>query len=257
MVTCRSSGGNSMTTMQEHYKKLSVNFKRLWNYSDAFVSSLTSDVIKLLALNAADTFVDLGCGPGLYTQEIYKQVGFSKPVICVDPVAEMLNILPSGSSFVKMNLNAQAFSQAGVHYDKVLIKEVIHHMKEDIEWVIPRLVANLSDIGRILVLLSPIEVNYPLFKKALTIRQRGVPLEGKINALFLESGLTSRIELRSYDVTLAKDTYFEMVRMRYMSFLSLFNDDEIEEGIREMDLALSNNTTVRFTESYYYIIGMK
>lgn len=48
-----------------------------------------------------------------------------------------------------------------------------------------------------------------------------------------------------------------MVKERYMSILSSFNDLEIEEGIKEIDRKYPDQTVLNFPEHILFIIGKK
>lgn len=47
-------------------------------------------------------------------------------------------------------------------------------------------------------------------------------------------GLRTELTYKSYVLTFEKDRYLSMVRDRYMSLLTSFNDSEIERGITEL-----------------------
>lgn len=46
-----------------------------------------------------------------------------------------------------------------------------------------------------------------------------------------------------------------MVANRFMSLLSTFNDDEIVEGVREIERNLAGVDTVRFQNNFEFVVG--
>lgn len=245
-----------MKTTIEHYNFIAKNFNEYWHFSDMFVDTLADDISNELSFKKHDVFVDIGCGTGLYTCKVAFKKDLRLKVTCVDNAKEMLQQIPGYFNVVKVHLDALSFSKKRLHYDKVLLKEVIHHMK-NYEEVLTNLSSNLNDNGSILILISPVHVNYPLFSKALDLRQKGQPLEHKIRIILDSCGLKTSINSISYLVVLKKVKYLTMVKNKYMSFLSLFTKQELKEGIREMKTKLASKKAISFTETYFFIKGTK
>ena len=60
-----------------------------------------------------------------------------------------------------------------------------------------------------------------------------------------------------YPLSLDKDKYFRMVENRYMSLLSMFSDEEISQGIKEMKERYSERSTLDFNDVFVFITGKK
>lgn len=241
--------------MIEHYNNIARNFERYWNFSDGFVNSVTQDIISDLELSQRDTLLDIGCGTGLYTTRIAQAASLKFPVVCLDTSIEMLKEI-KGESIIKRCTDALVFLEQTNKFSKVLAKEVLHHIS-DKEKFIQGIANALLPGGIALIIISPVKVEYPLFKKALDIRQKGRSLENYVVATAEKMGLSAKLILRSYPVSFDKEKYFQMISGRYMSFLSKLSDSEIMEGIMEMKENLKDQQVIEFKEEYIFIVIKK
>lgn len=245
-----------MKDLVKYYDSTALNFNKFWVYSEQFVLSIVENIEQSLCFQSGDTFIDIGCGTGLYTTKLIARSKFKLSTIGVDISEEMLKQFPSSENVIKLHMSASDFAMSGVKFNKGLLKEVMHHI-ENKEEVVNCLCKNLSENGVILFIISPVIVDYPLFIKALEIRQNTKSIEPMIVKLLRDQGLEVSVTRKSYPVTLSTAWFLEMVRGRYLSFLSKFSDTELEEGIREMKSKFINSSIINFTENYIYIKGVK
>jgi predicted TPR repeat methyltransferase len=244
-----------MNSLVKHYDSTAVNFNKFWVYSEEFVLSIVKDIEQSLDFQAGDTFVDIGSGTGIYTTRLIERSKFKFSTICVDISAEMLKQIPIKEPILKLQKSASDFSKSGVRFDKGLLKEVLHHI-DNKEEAISNLCENLNEKGIILFIISPVLVEYPLFRKALELRQNTKSSEPMIVDLMRRQGLEVTVSTHSYPVNLNTDRFIDMVKGRYLSFLSKFSDNELEKGVREMQNKLVSST-VSFVENYIFIKGVK
>jgi ubiquinone/menaquinone biosynthesis C-methylase UbiE len=243
-------------TVQKHYSRLAERYDDYLHYSDDFVRSLTSKMIHKLQLQTDDRFVDLGCGTGMYSLDILDQVGLVHPVIGVDPFPQMLAKIPKDAPIEPVPLDALAFSAREGTYDKILMKEAVHHV-DDKALLFSNLFERLSARGRLLLVHVPPKVAYPLFDKALERALGWHANPDELVALLQRTGFRVERDGLDYQHAIPKEQYLQMVERCYMSVLSSFTADEIRDGLAEMDRKYKDVETLRFVDHFDYITGVK
>ncbi|MPZ21275.1 MAG: methyltransferase domain-containing protein [Luteitalea sp.] len=243
-------------TVHEHYSRLAERYDDYLHYSDDFIRALTSKMIEKLELEEGDRLVDLGCGTGMYSLDILAQVALTNPVIGVDPFPQMLAKIPEEAPMTRVALDALVFSARDGAYDKILMKEAVHHV-DDKALLFSNLFQRLSAHGRLLLVHVPPKVVYPLFDKAL---QRALGWHAdpdELVTLLQRTGFHVERDGLDYQHSIPKHRYFQMVERCYMSVLSSFTAEEIREGLAEMEHKYTDVTTLSFVDHFDYITGVK
>ncbi len=244
--------------IQNHYQQLSKNYDDLWEYSKDFVRFISENICNLLDLKSTDIFVDLGCGSGLFTKEINNQIQFTNPVICSDISSDMLAQLSNDSQYECIATDAISFSYEPRFFDKIIVKEMIHHLnKDEQESLIKNLFERLNVGGKFLLILLPPTIEYPLFEKALRKYEKLQPNYNFLVKLFKKAGFETEIDFVKYPLNISQEKYIKMVKNRYMSLLSSFSDREIQEGINEIKQKHLNQNTLYFNDIVVFITGKK
>jgi ubiquinone/menaquinone biosynthesis C-methylase UbiE len=242
--------------LDKHYRRLANNYDEFLYYSPQFVRALTTRMIEKLQLVPSDTLADIGCGTGMYSIDILKQVKLENPVIGVDPYREMLEQIPAESQIVPMVEDALAFSRRDAAYNKVLVKETIHHVA-DIPEFLANIHRNLPPGGILLLVHVPPNVQYPLFESALA---RCLNWHADPNVLadqLATAGFHVERDTLDYQHKLPKEHYFNMVRSSYMSVLTSFSDEELQAGLQEMEQKYRDQPTLEFTDHFDYLTAVK
>lgn len=242
--------------VEDHYKNLSENYDDYLLYSPTFIRTLTQKMIQMLDLKQDDVFVDLGGGTGMYTKDILEQVLLKKSAILVDPFAEMLSQAKSHPKIECKQFDGLAFSTLEGKYDKILMKEAVHHV-QDKDLLFHNLFERLSPGGRLLLVHVPPELDYPLFKKALERVRNWHADPEDLNQTLKDAGFQVKHEYLKYRHSIPKEKYINMVRTGYMTVLSSFSDEEIEEGIEEMEIKLVGKEILEFEDHFDFIVAWK
>lgn len=244
---------------RDHYERLADSYDENWVHSAAFVNWMNSCILERLDLGADDHAVDLGCGTGLFSEALARH---ARDVACVDPSPGMLrNLRPvPAQNIVPVQATAEEIASGAVklphdRVDAVLIKEAIHHVR-DRELVLGKLASLLAPGGRILVVMLPATISYPLFRRALELFEELQPDPEDIAAALRAGGLAAEVTYESYPLSYAKDRYLAMVRNRYMSLLSEFGDGELAEGIREIEREHPGEV-VEFRDRFAFVLGRR
>lgn len=211
---------------------------------------------EMLELRTTDTMVDLGCGTAMYSLDILKQVPLKKRVIAVDPYPEMLSRIPPEANVRTVGADALGFSKRPATYDKVLIKEAIHHVHER-EELFKNIHDRLSYGGVLLLVHVPPEVEYPLFDRALERCKEWHADPDELTRQLAGAGFRVERDTLRYTHSIPKDKYFLMVQSCYMSALTSLDESEIEEGLGEMEEKYRDRETLRFVDHFDYLKAEK
>ncbi|MDJ0661056.1 MAG: class I SAM-dependent methyltransferase [Crocosphaera sp.] len=243
-------------SIQEHYQNLAKQYDDFWDTSAEFIEFLTKKIIEHLQLKSTDILVDLGCGTGIYSKAIRSQINLDNKIFCVDPSDKMLEKISDNNHYQIVVKDAVAFANEPGKYDKVLIKEMIHHI-DDKGKLLQGLFNRLNEQGILLIILLPPTIEYPLFKQALSVYESVQPHYNDLVNLCEKVGFKTTVEFIDYTVSIPKKQYFNMVKNRYMSLLSRFNDEEIEQGLIEMREKYANVSNLEFCDRFVFLIAKK
>lgn len=141
--------------------------------------------------------------------------------------------------------------------DAIVIKEAIHHVPaSDRRAVLRGLTDLLAPGGRIVIIMLPTRITYPLFTAALKRFESLQPDPADIAAMLSSTGLETAVAYESYNLSLGKDRYLSMVRNRYMSLLATFTDAGIERGITEIRERHPGDW-LEFADRFAFISGIR
>ncbi len=240
-----------------HYDRLAERYDNNWAYSPAFITWMTGHILDRLAVRPGERVADLGCGTGLYAKGLLDRAG---RVLCVDPSAKMLAQLPEDDELQPICASSEdvAAGRAKLPYDQldaVLIKEAIHHVSDPAA-VLYGLCQLLAPGGRLLVVMLPTRIEYPLFAAALALFERLQPDPEAIAAAMRAAGLAVDLQYESFTLSFEKSRYLSMVRSRYMSLLSSFSDAELERGIAEIDQRYAGERLI-YRDRHAFVLGVR
>jgi SAM-dependent methyltransferase len=242
-----------------HYERLAAGYDANWAYSPAYITWMTGQIIKHAGIHAGAAVADIGCGTGLYSRGL---ATVARLVACTDPSQAMLDQLPADPVLVPVLASAQDVASGRAQLpvsplDAIIMKEAIHHVPaaERTE-TLRGLAGLLRPGGRLLVVMLPTKIGYPLFQAALGKFEQDQPDPLDVAVMLTDSGLTARVAYEEYELAIPKARYLAMVRDRYMSLLSAFTDDEIEHGITEIRQGHPEEV-LEFTDRFAFIYGTR
>jgi len=245
-----------------HYERLAADYDRNWAYGDTFLDWMTAEIVAAASITPPDRIADLGCGTGLFTRRMLASVQPAEPILCIDPSPAMLAQLPDDPGLQRVLASAEDLA-AGPDpripwpLDVLTMKESVHHIPATARAAtLAGLAALLAPGGRLLVVMLPTTLDYPLFPAALRRYEELQPDPADIERFLGAAGLTTRLTYSGFDLSLPRERYLSMVRERYMSLLSLFDDEEIEAGIREIEQE-HPEPVLRFTDRFAFVLGVR
>lgn len=242
--------------LDTHYTRLAKDYDDFLYYSPNFVRTLTAKMIEKLQLKEDDTLVDLGCGTGIYSLDILKQISLKKPVIGIDPYHEMLARIPENTPIKRMAMDGLEFSRQPGTYDKILIKETVHHIEER-DQLFANLYQRLTPNGILLLVHVPPAVQYPLFQKALERCLNWHADPNQLTEQLKHAGFRVECDAVDYPHAIPKEQYFKMVKACYMSALTSLSVEELRKGLIEMALRYKDVEVLEFVDHFDYLIAIR
>jgi ubiquinone/menaquinone biosynthesis C-methylase UbiE len=218
---------------QAHYDRLAPEYDQNWAYSPEFLEWMSECMLDRLQVTFGDRVLDVGCGTGLYARQLVQRTG---SVVCVDPSARMLEQIPDDPRLVPVQVSAEDLLFGLVvlpvdRFEAIMVKEAIHHVADSAA-VIGGLAGLLVPGGRLLVVMLPTSIDYPLFQAAHDRFGELQPNPEVIAAVMGDAGLTVTLSYDDFPLMFPTQRYLAMVRDRYLSLLSLFGDEDITAGSR-------------------------
>jgi ubiquinone/menaquinone biosynthesis C-methylase UbiE len=239
-----------------HYDRLAPVYDQNWSYSPGFLDWMSGCILARLRVSHGDRVVDVGCGTGLYARRLAEHTGF---VVCVDPSAGMLGQVPDDPRLVVVQASAEDLASGlvllpGGRCEAMVVKEAIHHVADRVS-VIGGLAKLLVPGGRFLIVMLPTSIEYPLFQAALDRFRALQPDPEAIAAAMSEAGLAVELSYDSFSVVLSTERYMTMVRDRYLSLLSVFDEEELAAGVEEIRRRYPGER-VEFRDRFAFVTGI-
>jgi len=238
-----------------HYATVADVYETAWCYQNNgdYQRWLLARVIEALP-HECKTLVDIGCGTANFSGALQEAARLQ--ITGVEPSAEMAKKAKEYGVNVEVQ-DAMSWADgavnAGAKHEAMMLKEVRHHI-DDPESLYKKLAACLNPCGKILLLTRPDKSDgYPFPAKAHDSWADGneVPLQKHVDALEA-AGLQVNVKVERFPVSMARDEWGRLVRARFWSNLSSLNDNEIEDGLKELDLPVQ----VEFDDCMTFIMAV-
>lgn len=248
--------------VRDHYDGLAAEYDEHWVYGPEYIPWMSSRIAEALTLSPDDRIADIGSGTGLFAREVARQIQPRHPILCVDPSKAMLRGLgiPPPPALTPVVASAEDIAEGRTRLpyeqlDAMWLKESVHHVTDQAR-TLRGLADRLAPGGRLLVVMLPATIQYPLFTAALARFKELQPDPVVIQGHLCRAGLETRLDHVEHELRINRDRYLGMVRARYMSLLSTFSDSEIEKGIEEMRAAHPEFELV-FPDRFAFILGRR
>ena len=253
----------------DHYKRLTSSYHDAWFYHqdspyERWQLKHILDVFAPACDAAECRIADVGGGTGRFADLLFRELKLKHKVLCVDNSAAMLSKVPEDTvkpvheDAVRFALHAPPNS-----YDRVLLKEVVHHVEshDALREMFSGLRGCLRVGGICLIVTRPsTEIDYPFFDKAKTVWIAHQPKASFYTSIMTAAGFGNvKVEMHDFPVTMPLSQWTGMVANRMWSTFAEehFSEDELLEGLREIEAKYKKDgeDAVSFNERMVFIRG--
>ncbi len=213
-----------------------------WISSDEYVDYTAKFLLDELNIHSASRLLDVGCGRGKICAAVADQAGLSVPMDAVDISDSILDAPETDRvNFHQVDVLKFLNNNREKRYGGVIMKQMFHLLPEEMrEEVLIQIKNCLKQGGRAAILAMPTHSNLPMFQKGAAIFEREVfPLDDVLK-LGTQCGFNTRISVFEFKVNIAKSDYFDLLKRRFMSNLRTLSDQDILQGIEELDSIYQN-----------------
>lgn len=242
--------------MHKHFDKIADDYNEIWAFTPGYQAFMLNAIVDGLDFKTTDQFVDIGGGTGTYTHQIAEYKSLKPKPICVEPSAPMAQKAAENNALSVLCEDAEAFVKRDLVFDKVLFKEVTHHIEHrPVVW--QGLYQHLNADGKVLIVTRPREVKIPFFAAAKQAFYDNQPDAQIWVDELTAAGFSVEMQLKKLAFSLSKEQWYKMLRKRFMSDLGKFSDIEIEAGILELQRTYPQQDWVPVEEQLILIVATK
>ena len=243
------------------YEKTSKSYSQniFYEADTEYQKNILDNIRNHLNLSAESKLASIGCGNGSIESTLARLYNLKEKILVVDSNEKMLAYTRSNNYLESILMDGLKFvKDPNFHYDKCLLKEVIHHFSENEIYQIYQGIYNqLTEDGTALTITRNQETEYPFFLEAIEKWQQiQPPLELFIKAQEI-SGFEVTLEEVSYRMYVSKKDWVNMLRNRFWSHLSEIEDDRLDKGITEIEERYKEFETLSFNDCLIFLIGRK
>jgi len=221
-----------------HYDDVATSYGAFFFYEEGPHKQWQLDrCLEYLQLAPAHHLVDIGGGTGDFTLSIARAAKLTHPPLVVEPSAGMAATAAAHAELRTEVCGMEGFvTQAGPLFDRVLLKEVVHHVPTaDFKTIFSALRARLNPGARVLILTRPHEPDYPFFAAALDVWKATQCTAADLTGALEAAGFAHvTAEERSYECRIGVEAWLQLVKARFWSIFSPFTVEQLEEGCREI-----------------------
>ena len=221
------------TKIAEHYnrgRRISPDTMQVW--MDAIARRVNVDEVTVIA--------DVGCGTGRFSVALAD--AFGAEVIGIDPATTMLAKAREGQPDSRITFkrgHAEELPLPDQSVDMVFMSMAYHHLDDPFR-AARELARVLRHSGRVVIRNSTVEVANRIpyveyFPTALEINRRKLPAVDAVTRAMQSAGLFPvSHEVITQRFADSFEEYYEKIRLRALSDLTMVSDEEFEAGLGRM-----------------------
>ena len=243
------------------YEKISKNYSKCIFYEadTRYQKNILNNVKKYLNLSKESKLASIGCGNGSTESTLAEICSLKKKILAVDSNKKMLTYAENYSCLEPILMDGLKFvKDKNFCYEKCLLKEVVHHFSEnEIYQVYQGIYNQLTEDGTVLTITRNQETEYPFFSEAVEKwREIQPPIK-----LFVEAqkicGFEVALKEVNFEIHISLKDWVDMLKNRFWSHLSEFDDDCLNKGITEIEERYRGYEMISFNDCLIFLIGYK
>lgn len=228
--------------IDEHYERIASQYDRFY---EVLSQATAAFIIEHMPLTDDDQILDIGGGTGQVAMMINEELKLKKPIVCVDPSKEMLQVAQSRGNIETVHSSAEDF--LSLQYEKYPLKKIIingciHHLDSDT--VFSALAKNMSEDGMCIVTVYSIEPGFTIYKAFD---------QNKMNKLITtikSHGLNAKEVRKAQEPRrMEKKDFFDAIRARATTYLEKLSDEELEKLATTLEKEFSDKEAVELQVS--------
>ena len=248
-------------SISKHYADVANRYDDLFRFTYDYIADFT---IRRLKLQPDDRLVDIVAGTGAITSLIWTKSCLNNPILCVDPSIDMLKIAEKKKGLKTCPSTADDFFggnyQTDYIYNKLMFLSCANLFQDPYE-TFRSAFEYLPANGLLVVVQRSTECTLPLWK---SIYAKSIQSSHTID------GYRDQLERAGFQVTLSVETgastmtkreWYDKLRKRMFTVMSGLSDEEIEEGIREVDREWfcdkEDGDNIEIKDTLVYFVGLK
>ncbi len=207
---------------------------KTWLSSNDYINAFNKFLLKNNKLNSNSKILDIGCGRGKILGNLSSKLNLKTKPIGID----LINHKDKDKRIFFKKVDALSFLiQNHKKFDLIIIKQTIHLLNDsDIKKLINYCKIKLNPNGVILVFtIDPNNNEIPSFKLMSDKLKKSLKRDKKILKLLQQNNVRKNLKKFEFNVKITKKKYIKMIQNRYISTLLTMTEDEISDGIKEID----------------------
>ena len=207
---------------------------KTWLSSKKYIYLFNNFILKETNLNKYSRILDIGCGRGKIIGSLAERLKLIRKPIGLD----IENHKDKSKKIIFRKTDGLSFiSKTKATFDLILIKQTIHLLKENkIKKLLSICKSKLNNKGAIMILSIDPKINeIPSFTLMNSKLKKSFKRDKKIFDLIYKIYPKLITKYFIFNVKILKDKYLQMIKKRFISTLLNFSDDQIKEGLKQIN----------------------
>ena len=225
---------------------------KTWLSSRDYIRSFNAFLLKKKKLKKTSKILEIGCGRGKIFGSLSRKLKLLNKPVGIDPVSHK----DVDKSIDFRNVDVFKFFKANKDkFDLIMIKQTLHFLGKDKQIKLIKICKNKLKKNGVLLILSLKTTNneIPCFKLMKQKLNRGLVKDIKMFIAICRLLKNYKQDQFKFEVSLTKKKYIKMLKQKYISCLLSLNSNQINEGIKEINISLKKRIIFNDTlESIQY-----